>query len=63
VGAGRDELCDRVGECAVGVYVEDGKGVLAVVYAALGEDDGDEVDAGGAEEGQGCGFGEELARG
>jgi hypothetical protein len=52
-----------VGECAVGVYVEDGKGVLAVVYAALGEDDGDEVDAGGAEEGQGCGFGEELARG
>lgn len=33
---------------------------MAVVYATFGEDDGDEVDAGGAEKWEGCGFCEEL---
>jgi len=42
--------------------VEDGEGVFAIVDAAFGEDDGYEVDAGGAEEGKGCGFCEELVR-
>lgn len=49
-----------MGERAEGVDVKDGEGVLAVVHAALREDDGDEVDAGGAEEGKGGGFCEEL---
>jgi hypothetical protein len=40
--------------------VEDGEGVFAVAHTALGEDDGYEVDAGGAEEGEGGGFCEEL---
>lgn len=48
--AGRDEFGYGVRECAKGVHVEDGEGVLAIVYAALGEDDGEEVDTGGAEE-------------
>jgi transcriptional regulator len=42
-----------VGECAVGVDVEDGERVFAVVDAAFREDDGDEVDAGGSEEWEG----------
>ena len=33
--------------------MEDGVGVFAVLDAALGEDDGDEVDAGLGEEGDG----------
>ena len=37
-----------MGECAVGVDVEDGKGIFAVIHAAFGEDDGYEVDAGGS---------------
>ena len=52
VRAGGDELGDSVGEGGEGVDVEDGEGVLAVGDAAVGEDDGDEVDAGGAEEGE-----------
>ena len=40
--------------------MEDGEGVFAVIHAALGEDDRYEVDAGGAEEGEGGGFCEEL---
>lgn len=42
-----------MGERRVGVDVEDGERVFAVVDAALGEDDGYEVDAGGAEEWKG----------
>ena len=53
VGAGGDEFGDGVGEGAVGADVEDWVGVFAVLDAALGEDDGDEVDAGGGEEGDG----------
>jgi hypothetical protein len=49
-----------VGECAVWVYVEDGERVFAVVDAAFGEDDGDEVDAGGSKEREGRRLGEEL---
>lgn len=55
-----DNLCDGVGERAVWVYVEDGEGVFAVVYAALREDDGYEVDAGRTKEREGCGLGEKL---
>ena len=40
--------------------MEDGEGVFAVAHTALREDDGYEVDAGGAEEGEGGGFREEL---
>lgn len=53
VGAGGDEFGDGVGEGAVGGDVEDRVGVFAVLHAAFGEDDGDEVDAGGGEEGDG----------
>jgi hypothetical protein len=35
-----------MGECAVGVDVEDREGVFAIVYAAFGENDGNEVNAG-----------------
>ena len=38
----------------------DGVGVLAVGHAAAGEDDGDEVDGGAVEEGEGGRFCEEL---
>lgn len=44
----RAELRDGVREGAEGIYVEDGIGVFAVLDAAFGEDDGDEVDAGTA---------------
>lgn len=54
MGAGGDELCDGVGERAEGVDVEDGIGIGTIVDAALGKDDGDEVDAGGAEKREGC---------
>lgn len=40
-----DELCDGVGKGRVWIYVEHGEGIFAVVHAAGGEDDGDEVDA------------------
>ena len=46
VGAGGAEFGDGVGEGAEEGDVEDGVGVLAVRYAAFGEDDADEVDAG-----------------
>ena len=55
-----DEFGDGVGEGRVGVYVEDWVGVFAVVHAAIGENDGDEVDAGVFEEWSGAGAGEEL---
>lgn len=42
--------------------MEDRVGVLAVVHAAGGKDDGDEVDAGVFEEWGGAGFGEQLCR-
>ena len=61
VGFRRDEFRDCVCESGVGVYVEDGVGVFAVVHAAGGEDDGDEVDTGVFEEGGGTGFREELS--
>lgn len=60
VGAGSYQFGDGVGKGREGVYVEDGEGVFAVAHTALGEDDGYEVDAGGAEEGEGGGFCEEL---
>jgi hypothetical protein len=60
VGAGGDEFGDGMGEGGVGVYVKDREGVFAVIHAAFAEDDAYEMNARGAEEGQGCGFGEEL---
>jgi hypothetical protein len=45
VGARGDEFGDGVCERGVGVDVEDGEGVFAVVDAAFGQDDGYEVDA------------------
>ena len=45
VGPCCDEFCNGVGESADGRHVEDGVRVLAVVQAALREDDRDEVDA------------------
>jgi hypothetical protein len=50
-----------VRKCAVGVHVEDGERVFAVVYAAFGEDDGDEVDARGSQEWERGRLGKELA--
>jgi hypothetical protein len=60
VRARSDELCNCVGEGAEGIDVEDGEGVFTIVDAAFGEDNRDEVDAGGAEEREGGGFCEEL---
>lgn len=40
--------------------MEDWDGVLAIVCAALHEDDGDEMGAGGFEEREGAGLGEVL---
>lgn len=60
--AGRDELGDGVCEGCGGGYVEDRDRVSAVVHAAFGEDDGDEVDAGRAEEWEGGGLRKELCR-
>ena len=45
VRASGAKLGDGVCQGAVWVYVEYGVGVLAVDYTALGEDDGDKVDA------------------
>jgi len=55
-----DELRNRMREGRVWIDVEDGVGVFAVVHAAGGEDDGDEVDAGVFEERGGAGLCEEL---
>lgn len=60
LGGSRDEFSDGVGEGGGGMDIEDGDRVLAVVCAALHEDDGDEVGAGGLEEGEGAGLGEVL---
>lgn len=49
-----------MGERTEWIHMEDGIRVFAIVDAALGEDDGNEVDAGGAEEREGGRFGEEL---
>lgn len=49
-----------VGQCAEEGDIEDGVGVFAVLDAAFGEDDGDEVDAAGREEGDRGGVCEEL---
>ena len=46
VGASGAELRDSVRQGAEGRDMEDGIGVFAVLHAAFGEDDGDEVDAG-----------------
>ena len=43
-----------------GREMEDGKRVFAVLDAAFGEDDGDEVDAGAGEEGNGGGVCQKL---
>ncbi len=53
VGFGCDKFGDGVREGGVGADVEDGVGVFAVVHAAGGEDDGNEVDAGVFQEGGG----------
>jgi hypothetical protein len=50
-----------VRKCAIRIYVENRERVLAVVHAAFGKDYGDEMDAGGSQEGERCGLGEELA--
>jgi hypothetical protein len=50
-------------KCTEGVYVKYGEGVFAIVHAALREDHRDEVDAGGAKQGERGGFGEELQQG
>ena len=60
MGLGSDELSDRVRESGVWADVKHGVRVFAVVHAAGGEDDRDEVDAGVFEEGGGGGCGEEL---
>jgi hypothetical protein len=49
-----------VGERTKRSDVKDGERVFAVVYAALAENHGNEVDTGGAKEGKRCGFSEEL---
>lgn len=46
MGLGSNQFGDRVREGGVGIDVKDGVGVLAVVHAACGENDGDEVYAG-----------------
>lgn len=53
MGFGCDKFGDSVREGGVGADVEDGVGVFAVVHAAGGEDDGNEVDAGVFQEGGG----------
>jgi hypothetical protein len=60
MGAGGDEFGDGMGEGGERIYVEDGERVFAIVDAAFGKDDGNEVDAGGAEEGKRGRFREEL---
>lgn len=50
-----------MGEGAVGIDVENWKRVFAVVHAAFGEDDRNEVDAGGSEEWERGGLGEKLS--
>jgi len=40
--------------------VENRERVFAVIHAAFGKDHGDEMDAGGSEEGERCGLCEEL---
>lgn len=52
MGRRSNELCDSVGEGGLGVYVENGVRVLAVIHAAGGENDGDEVYAGVFEKGR-----------
>lgn len=48
VGSRGHKLGNGVCESGKGVYMEDGKRVFAVIHAALGENDGDKMDAGGA---------------
>ena len=48
----RNQLCDGVSKGRVGVHMEDWEGVLAVYQAAIGQDDGDEMDARGPQEGE-----------
>ena len=60
VGFCGDELGNGVGECAAWCDVEDGKGVFTLVHAASGENNGDKVDAGIAEERERGGFREEF---
>ena len=60
---GSHELRNGVGKGGERINVEDGEGVLAVIHAALRENDRNEVDTGGAQEWQRCGCGEELSGG
>lgn len=46
VGFRSDKFGDGVGEGRIWAHVEDGERVFAVVHAAGGENDGDEVEAG-----------------
>ena len=55
-----DQLGHRVRESGVRAYVKDWEGVFAIIQAASGEDDGDEVDASVIKERSGTGFCEEL---
>ena len=43
--ASGDQFGDGVGDCRVGVDVEDGEGVLALFNASFAQNDGDEVSA------------------
>lgn len=56
------QLRDGVGQGGVWVDVKDWEGVLAVIHAAGGKNDGDEVYAGIFEKRCGAGFGEELSQ-
>lgn len=51
VGAGGAKLSDGVRQCADGCNMEDWVRILTVVQASLGQDDGDEVDARVAKQG------------
>jgi hypothetical protein len=62
VRARGDELGNGVRERREWVDVEDGKGVLAIVHAALRKDYGNEVDAAGAQKRQGRCRGEKLCQ-
>lgn len=46
MGSGGNEFGDGVSESGVRADVENGKGVFAVIHTTIGENDGNEVDAG-----------------
>jgi hypothetical protein len=57
---GGDQFGDGVCQCRERCDVEDGKRVFAFEHASRGQDDGDKVDAGIAEEEERRGLGEEF---